>query len=137
MSSATRICWGSSMHAPKWLWLSWIGVPLLTVANQACMKLLAERLATLPTAEALLSPYILGIGLCEVASFLLWLRVLAVVPVGRAVPISAVAYVLVLLLGWIGFGEPWMPVQIIGSVLILMGVFLLASPSHQLKEIPV
>lgn len=124
------------MHAPKLLWMSWVAVPLLTVINQSCMKLLAEQLAAQNSLLALLtSPYSVGILVCEITSFLLWLRVLSVVPVGRAVPISAVAYVLVLLVGWFGFKEPFYSVQLFGSILILAGVGLLATPSHSPKVI--
>lgn len=125
------------MRVPKQLWLSFALVPLLTAANQACMKLLAERFDALPFTQAILSPFALAILICELTSFLLWLRVLAVLPVGRAVPISAVAYLLVLLVGWLGFREPFMPIQLLGSFFILAGVGLLAAPSPQRKELSV
>lgn len=127
------------MRGRKFLILCWIAVPLLTVANQACMKLLAGEMNENFTSYALLeTPWPIAILLCEITCFVLWLRVLSSMPVGRAVPLSAISYVLILALGWFGFGEPILPMQIVGGLLIMGGVYLLgtSSPSVTASNIP-
>ena len=120
------------MHSQT-IWSMFLWVPLLTMGNQACMKLLAATLGAegFSVERLLASPYAYGILICEIASFLLWLRVLAQMSVARAVPISAVAYLLILGIGWLGFGEPFAMPQVVGSVFILLGVWLLATPSRE------
>ncbi len=65
--------------------------------------------------------------LSEVLSFVLWMNVLSVVPLSKAFPITAVAYISIPLMSWTLFKEPVMPLQIIGSALILGGVWLIGS----------
>jgi drug/metabolite transporter (DMT)-like permease len=62
-------------------------------------------------------------------SFILWLKLLADTTISRAAPITAVAYFLILLMSWTVFREPIVPFQIVGSVLILAGVWLIATAS--------
>ena len=102
------------------------------------MKLLAEYVALDSWQQSLQSPYLVSIVFCEVISLFLWLRVLAVMPVSRAVPITAISYVLVLMLGWFGFQEPLYPAQLIGSFFILLGVRLLSTSScRKFSNVPV
>ena len=101
------------------------------------MKLLSAQITDkFSWRVALFSPYLFGIVFCEIASLLLWLRVLSVMPVGRAQPISSIAYLLVLALGWFGFHEAMHPAQFIGSALILGGVWVLSVPSSQPEMAP-
>lgn len=123
------------MLAPKALWPFWLAVPLLTALYQGSMKLLALQIGENGDVwRAIASPYVAVILISEITSFLIWLRILSVLPVGRAVPITAVAYLLVVAMGWGLFHEPLRPVQIAGSLLILGGVFLLASPARPAKD---
>jgi drug/metabolite transporter (DMT)-like permease len=85
-------------------------------------------------ARALDTPWVLGIAFCEIASFVLWMRILATVNISRAVPLTAIAYVLILLMGWYGFHEPMLPLQIIGSCLILVGVSLIGTSDSSANQ---
>ncbi|MES2984153.1 MAG: EamA family transporter [Pseudomonadota bacterium] len=112
------------------LW--WLTVPLLTLINQTCMKLLSEGMGDVPfgldwLTTALSTPYMAGIVLSEILSFILWIRILSTIDVSRAAPLTAVAYVLILLTGWFAFDEPVLPLQLIGSALILVGVTLIGT----------
>lgn len=81
-------------------------------------------------AQATYSPWATVVLLSEVLSFFLWLNVLTNVPLSKAFPITAVAYISILLMSWTVFKEPVMALQIIGSVLILAGVWLISTASH-------
>ncbi len=81
-------------------------------------------------AQATHSPWAMVVLLSEVLSFILWLNVLTNVPLSKAFPITAVAYICILLMSWTLFKEPVMPLQIIGSALILAGVWLVSTASH-------
>lgn len=86
-------------------------------------------------AQATHSPWAPVVLLSEVLSFILWLNVLTNVPLSKAFPITAVAYVAILLMSWTVFKEPVMPLQIIGSALILAGVWLISTASdHETTE---
>ena len=121
-------------------YLLWTGIPILTVLNQACMKLLSAQMQAIPfgwdwLVRAVQNPCMLGILLCEVASFVLWLTILSDMGISKATPISAIVYILILAMGWTVFHEPVMPLQIAGSFLILAGVFLISTAStHKTHE---
>ncbi len=119
----------------RWWWLL---VPLLTTLNQMAMKLLALAIGDVPFGPdwilaALHSPYLLMIVVCEVSSFVMWMNILAKVDVSKAVPLTGTAYVFILLLSWGVFHEFIMPLQFIGSMLILTGVWLIGTAEKDLK----
>lgn len=133
MLSSTRICWGFSMQYKSSHSL-WIIIPVLTTLNQAFLKLLAARMQDKPfgwewLAQAIQSPWMAGILVCEVMSFVLWLTILADTGISKATPITALAYISILGMSWTVFKEPVMPLQIIGSALILTGVWLISTAS--------
>ena len=64
---------------------------------------------------------------CEVASFLIWIRLLSTVDLGAAFPISALCYVAVLGSSWLVFHEPASMRQLLGSAAILAGVWLIGT----------
>ena len=123
------------MGAPKSsVYSLWIAIPILTTLNQAFIKLLASETKSMDFGpawlrEATQSPWTAGILICEILSFVLWLKLLADTTISRAAPITAVAYFLILLMSWTVFREPIVPFQIVGSVLILAGVWLIATAS--------
>ena len=61
------------------------------------------------------------------ASALLWLRVLATVPLSQAYPFVALGFVLTFAAGVLIFGEPVTPTRVLGTALILAGVSLVGS----------
>ncbi len=121
--------------------LLWGAIPALTTLNQAFIKLLAERMKDVPfgwawLTQAIQTPWIIGIGVCESVSFVLWLTILADTSISKATPITAIAYVLILLMSWTVFHEPVVSLQLIGSAFILAGVWLIGTTSKypKLKE---
>jgi drug/metabolite transporter (DMT)-like permease len=119
----------------------WIGLPVLSALFQASTKLLATEMRQTPfgwhwLAQVTHSPWAISVLFSEVLSFVLWLYVLTHVPLTEAFPITAVAYIAIELMSWTLFKEPVMPLQIIGSVLILAGVWFvsIASDEEQIES---
>lgn len=116
----------------------WAGIPILNTLAQIFVKLAAERAAGLSMpggwawiAGAAVSPWMLAAAAVEIACFFLWMRVLAEVDLGRAFPLTAISYVLIVLTSWFWFQEPVDVLQIGGSALILAGVFLIGVPGAE------
>ena len=117
----------------------WIGLPVLSALFQASTKLLATEMRHTPfgwswLVQATHSPWAISVLLSEVLSFVLWLNVLTHVPLSEAFPITAVAYIAIELMSWTLFKEPVMPLQIIGSVLILAGVWFVSIASEEVES---
>ncbi|CEP66651.1 Drug/metabolite transporter [Moorella glycerini] len=74
----------------------------------------------------LFSPYILGGLVAFAASFLLWLKVLAEVPLSYAYPMVSLGYVFVFLLSWLYLGESLPALRVVGLALIIGGILLIA-----------
>lgn len=105
---------------------------LLAVGSQASMKMLAAYLGDTPISilwleKAVLTPWAIIILICEIFVFVFWLRILSVINVSRAVPLTGLIYIFILLTGWIFFDEPVLKLEIIGSALILGGIWLLGA----------
>ena len=112
----------------------WIGLPVLSALFQASTKMLAAEMRHTPFSwswlvQATHSPWAVVVLVSELLSFVLWLNVLTNVPLSKAFPITAVAYIAIELMSWTLFKEPVMPLQIIGSALILAGVWFVGSAS--------
>lgn len=120
----------------------WIGLPALSTLFQASTKLLAAQLHGTPLSfywlgRAIHSPWAFSVLGSEVLSFFLWLNVLTSVPLSKAFPITAIAYISILLTGWTVFDETVRPLQIFGSALILAGVWLIATASQRDNSVPI
>jgi multidrug transporter EmrE-like cation transporter len=119
--------------------LSWLAVPVLNTLYQFFIKHGAAQLDGAAGADwlwqALASHWILAAIAVEIACFFIWMNVLAELDLSRAFPLSGISYVLIIATGWFVFGEPVVGLQVIGSGLILTGVWLIASaagePSNQ------
>lgn len=72
------------------------------------------------------NPYVLGGLGTFAASFFVWIKVLAVVPLSYAYPMVSLGYVLVFLFSWLFLGESLPAPRILGLVLIIGGIFLVA-----------
>ena len=119
----------------------WIGLPVLSALFQASAKMLAAEMRDIPFSwswlvQATHSPWAVVVLMSELLSFVLWLNVLTNVPLSKAFPITAVAYIAIELMSWMLFKEPVMPLQIIGSALILAGVWFvsIASDHDQIES---
>jgi multidrug transporter EmrE-like cation transporter len=111
--------------------LSWLAVPVLNTLFQIFIKRGAENLGETGDplhwlAGALQSPWILAALAVEIICFFLWMRILSELDLSKAFPLSAISYVLVIASGWLVFGEPVVALHVIGSILILAGVWLIA-----------
>jgi len=117
----------------------WIGLPVLSALFQASTKMLAAEMRPTPFSwswlvQATHSPWAVAVLLSELLSFVLWLNVLTNVPLSKAFPITAVAYIAIELMSWTLFKEPVMPLQIIGSALILAGVWFVSVASKEIDS---
>jgi len=119
----------------------WIGLPVLSALFQASAKMLAAEMRHTPFSwswlvQATHSPWAVVVLVSELLSFVLWLNVLTNVPLSKAFPITAVAYIAIELMSWMLFKEPVLPLQIIGSALILAGVWFvgIASDHDQIES---
>ncbi|PDT01691.1 transporter [Rhizobium chutanense] len=113
--------------------LRWLAVPLLNTLFQIFIKLGATQLGTTEGATwlsaALTSHWILAAIVVEIVCFFIWMTVLAELDLSKAFPLSGISYVLIIATGWFVFDEPIVDLQIVGSGLILAGVWLIAGAS--------
>ncbi len=114
----------------------WLLIPVLNTLQQIFLKESAEALAggVYGWLEQLaVSPWFGLAIVAEVVCFAIWMTVLSELDLSIAFPLSAVSYVLVIAIAWLGYGEPARLTDIAGSALILLGVWYLGSsemPSH-------
>lgn len=117
---------------------SWLAVPVLSTLYQLFIKLGAEQLKDEGTLtwlwHALSSHWILAAIVVEIVAFFIWMNVLAELELSRAFPLTGISYVLVVAAGWFFFGERVVVLQLIGSGLILTGVWLIAGASFETKK---
>lgn len=105
-------------------------VPFLGLAYQFCAERTAGVMAGLPLnlawfARAASEPWARGLVVLEIASFAAWMYVLSEAELSAAFPLTAISYVLVIGLGWVGFHEAISLPQVLGAGAILAGVWLL------------
>ncbi|MGV1758673.1 SMR family transporter [Rhizobium sp. P44RR-XXIV] len=116
----------------------WLAVPVLSTLYQLFIKLGAAQLKDEGTLtwfwHALSSHWILAAIVVEIVAFFIWMNVLAELELSRAFPLTGISYVLVVAAGWFFFGERVVALQMIGSGLILTGVWLIAGASFETNE---
>jgi multidrug transporter EmrE-like cation transporter len=105
-------------------------LPLLTLGYQIAAKIAAANLAGAHfdlawLATAARMPIVQLLIVLEIASFVAWMTVLAEMPLSAAFPLSAVSYVLIIAASALVFHEPIGALQAVGSVAILLGVWLI------------
>ncbi|PST18275.1 transporter [Rhizobium sp. JAB6] len=118
--------------------LSWLAVPVLNTLFQFFIKLGAEQMSGGGTEgwlwQALSSYWILAAIAVEIGTFFIWMNVLAELDLSRAFPLSGISYVLIIATGWFVFGERVVALQVVGSGLILLGVWLIAGANAVPEE---
>ncbi len=129
--------------------LSWFAIPVLNTLFQIFIKLAADAAggghASGWLSGSLASPWFFAAVAVEIACFLIWMQVLSELDLSKAFPLSALSYVLVLLSSWLYFREQMTTLQLLGSALILGGVWLIGTASghspqqstHEIKFPPV
>ena len=97
-----------------------------SAAGQLCLKSGAQHLAGLGRGAFLLGAArdvrVLSGLVVMVASTVCWLYVLRVAPLSKAYALTSLSYVLIPLAAVFAFGEQVRPPQVVGIVLITMGI---------------
>lgn len=114
----------------------WLGIPLLNTLFQIFIKLAAEHAQGFGSinewlARVMTAPWMLAAIATEIMCFILWMQVLSELDLSKAFPLSAISYVLVLASSWLLFGEEISALRLLGSALILGGVWLIGTASLQ------
>ncbi len=117
-------------------------LPLLTLGYQIAAKASAARLAQMRfdvdwLLTAIRMPTVQILLVCEVASFVAWMTVLAEMPLSAAFPLSAVSYVLIIAASAVVFHEPVGLLHVVGSLAILVGVWLIGRGGRETLPGPV
>ena len=111
----------------------WLMVPLLNMAQQILLKqsaIDADRAGGTWLVDILSSHWFLAAIVAEIVCFAIWMTVLSELDLSKAFPLSAISYVLIMGVAWIVFDEPLPPLRLAGSLLILAGVWLIATASR-------
>lgn len=99
--------------------LLWTAVPVAAALYQVTAKLAAQG-----GPHHLL--WLAAVVACDLACFVAWLGILEKTSLAAAFPLSAIGYLLVMAAGAVLFHERLPPAEIAGSLLILVGVRLVA-----------
>jgi drug/metabolite transporter (DMT)-like permease len=110
--------------------LLWSVLLACDTGSQLFFKLGADGLADLPmgaewAVRAVTSPWVLAAVGCYLGAFLSWLLILRQSDLSRAFPLSAVAYVTVLLASAVFLGERVDLTRWVGGAVIMLGVMVL------------
>ena len=110
----------------------WMLVPICNVLYQFFIKLVARHMdgiefGSLWLQHAAISPWMWLALISEIGAFFVWMQILSTHNLSKAFPLSAISYLLVLCVGWFVFHEPIMPLQLLGSALIMGGVWFIAT----------
>ena len=99
---------------------------LLTVSGQVMMKLGMPESGSLTAKNILSSPLLVAGAFCYAASFFSWLQVLNLLPLSIAMPSMSINFVIIVFASsWI-LGEPVTSLKLIGTALIIGGVFFIS-----------
>ena len=110
----------------------WSLVPILSTLYQLFIKLVAHDVEGLDfgltwLTHAVHIPWMWAALASELAAFVIWLQILSNHDLSKAFPLTAISYVMILCISWFGFHETILPLQLIGSALILAGVWVIAT----------
>lgn len=76
------------------------------------------------------APWFRVMVISDVGGFIAWMYVLRRMKLSAAFPMSAISYVIVMAISWWFYREAFGASQIIGSALIIAGVFLIGGASE-------
>ncbi|MBS1167877.1 MAG: Permease of the drug/metabolite transporter superfamily [Proteobacteria bacterium] len=116
----------------RWLWTTWLAIPVLNTLQQLFLKLGASDAASSTMGSGwfgnlLASPWFAAAVAAEIVCFVIWMTVLAELDLSLAFPLSAASYVFVMVMAWGAFGEHLLTREIIGSLVILGGIWCLVT----------
>jgi uncharacterized membrane protein len=118
----------------KKLVLLWLVMTFLNTFYQICIKFAATAIGPLEFGMGWISHaasvfWMWAALLSELTSFMVWMEILSQQNVSKAAPFSAICYVLILPVSWGIFKEQIMPLQVLGTLLILAGIWLIGTVS--------
>lgn len=110
------------------VWLELLGFPVALTAGQILFKRSASRvdLAGAWVLELARMPAMWAAVALYAGATLLWVRILTTVPLSRAYPFAALAFILVPAAGYFLFDEPVNARYLLGTALIIGGVIVAA-----------
>ena len=116
------------------LWATWLAIPVLNTMQQLFLKLGASDAASSAIGSnwfgsLLASPWFAAAVMAEIVCFVIWMTVLAELDLSLAFPLSAASYVFVMIMAWSAFGERLAAREVIGSLVILGGIWCLVTAS--------
>jgi multidrug transporter EmrE-like cation transporter len=121
-------------------WCLLAGTVLLSVCGQLLLKWQVSRVGGVTPGDPrgllflvgklLFNPWIIaGLGSAFLAS-LLWMLALTKLDLSEAYPYTALSFVLILLTSYFLFGEPLTMGKVLGTGLVISGIFVLALTSN-------
>ena len=116
----------------RWIWMSWLAIPVLNTLQQLFLKLGASDAGSPAIGSGwfgslLSSPWFAAAVMAEIVCFVVWMTVLVELDLSLAFPLSAASYVMVMAMAWVAFGERLRTREVIGSLVILGGIWCLAT----------
>lgn len=113
-----------------------VAQPAFGLGYQICAETLAGQLSQTALGAswfsmAAQSPWTWAMIAFDVASLASWIVVLSAFPLGVAFPLTSISYLLVMCTAWIGFHDPVHWMQVLGAVVILIGVSMLISGQNK------
>jgi uncharacterized membrane protein len=118
----------------KKLILLWLAMTFLNTFYQICIKFAATEMGRMGFGmgwiiHAASVPWMWASLLSELTSFMVWMEILSRQNISKAAPFSAICYLLILPVSWSIFKEQIMPLQVMGTLLILAGIYLISTVS--------
>ena len=114
--------------------MSWLTIPILNTLQQLFLKLGADAASSATSSgwfsSLLVSPWFAAAVVAEIVCFIVWMIVLSELDLSLAFPLSATSYVFVMLVAWIIFGERLEPKNVVGSLVILCGIWCLMTATR-------
>lgn len=118
----------------RWLWMTWLTIPVLNTLQQLFLKLGADAASSAQSSgwfgSLLASPWFAVAVVAEIVCFIVWMTVLSELDLSLAFPLSATSYVFVMLVAWIVFDERLELKNLVGSLVILCGIWCLMTASR-------
>lgn len=116
----------------------WLAVPVLTTVEQLFVKLGAASAAGTSgegfVTTILSSPWFIAAIAIEIGCFFIWMTVLSELDLSKAFPLSALSYILIMAVAFFVFDEPIQPLNVVATLLILSGLWCIATASREKKQ---
>jgi drug/metabolite transporter (DMT)-like permease len=113
----------------------WSFVPIFDTGNQIFMKFLGLKMGTMEFGFnwlflASASLYFWAAIFCDFCSFFAWMLILKRTNISKAVPISSICYITILIASCLVFNEQIILEQAVGIIFIMSGIILIGLKDH-------